>query len=164
MLINDLAGDPEAVDPDWHTAIGRDLGQHGADLVGGESIAQRPAGVGLELLHLAERRDHAEVENRALARRQRRVAPGLAPAILGDDALEVAVEVVDALHGAIDVSFAQHLAAHDHAAVVGLLVHGSLSLELRKCREHSIDRRRWKSDRAYRLVGGNIRARSFNWR
>src|SRR6266446_4414241 len=138
MLINDLAGDPETVDPDRQAAIGGDLGQHGADLVRGQSIAQRPAGVGLELLHLAERRDHAEVENRALARRQRRVAPGLAPAILGDDALEVAVE--------------------------GLLVHGSLSLELRKCREHSIDRRPWKSDRAYRLVGGNIRARSFNWR
>src|SRR4051794_12409072 len=124
MLIDDLAGDPEAVDPDWHTAIRGDLGQHGADLVGGQAIAQRPAGMGLELLHLAECRDHTEVEDRALARRQRRVAPGLAPAILGDDALEVAVEVVDALHGAIDIFVAQHLAAHGHAAVVGLLVHG----------------------------------------
>src|SRR5690242_18887403 len=124
MLLNDLAGDPEAVNPDRHATIGGDLGQHGADLIRAQSIAQRAAGVGLELLHLAERRDHDEVENRALARRQRRVAPGLAPAILGDDALEVAVEVVDALHGAIDIIVAQHLAAHGHAAVVGLLVHG----------------------------------------
>src|SRR5215813_2846179 len=124
MLIDDLAGDPEAVDPDRHTAISGDLSQHRANLVGGQSIAQRAAGMGLELLHLAERRYHAEVEDRTLARRQRRVAPRLAPAILGDNALEIAVEVVNALHGAIDIFVAQHLPAHGHAAVVGLLVHG----------------------------------------
>src|SRR5262249_6209498 len=101
MLINDLAGDPEAIDPDREPAIGRDLGEHRADLIGGEPVAQRPAGVGLEFLHLAERCDHAEIEDRALARAERRVAPDLAPAILSEDALEVAVEVVEAIQRAV---------------------------------------------------------------
>src|SRR5262245_25824278 len=126
MLVDDLAGDPEAVDPDREPAIGRDLREHGADLVGGEPVAQRPAGVALELLHFPERRDHAEVENRALARAERRIAPDLAPAVLRQDALEVAVEVIEAIQRAIHIGVTQHLAAHGHAFVVSLLVHLSL--------------------------------------
>src|SRR5262249_44109354 len=117
-LVDDVAGDTEAVNADRHAAIGRDLGEHRPDLVGGEPVAQRAAGVGLEFLHLTEGRDHAEVEDRALARGERRVAPGLAPAVLGDQPLEVAIEVVDAFERAVDISVAQHLAAHGHALVV----------------------------------------------
>ena len=68
-------------------------------------------------------RDHAEVEDRALARRQRVVAPGFAPAVLRDDALEIAVEVVDVRHRLVDIFVARDLAAHLHAGVVGFLVH-----------------------------------------
>src|SRR5712691_3915036 len=116
--------DAEAIDPDRNTAIYRDLGEHRANLVGAQPVAERAADVGLELLHLAERGDHSEVEDRALARGQRLVAPGFAPAILGDDALKIAVEVVGALERAVDVLLAEHLAAHGEAAVVGVLVHG----------------------------------------
>src|SRR5262245_24723454 len=77
----------------------------------------------LELLHLAQRRDHAEVEDRALARAQGVVAPGLAPAILGQDALEVAVEVVDVVERAVDIFVAQHLAPLGQPAVVRCLIH-----------------------------------------
>src|SRR5216683_5054829 len=115
--------DAEAIDPDRNTAIDRDLGEHRADLVGAEAVAQRAADVGLELLHLSERGDHSEVEDRALARGQRLVAPGFAPAILGDDALKIAVEVVGALERAVDVLLAEHFSAHGEAAVVGVLVH-----------------------------------------
>src|ERR1700720_1938169 len=83
--------DAEAIDPDRNTAIDRDLGEHRANLVGAEAVDEGAADVGLELLHLPERGDHAEVEDRALARGQRLVAPGFAPAILGDDALKIAV-------------------------------------------------------------------------
>src|SRR4030095_6962672 len=123
MLVDDLAGGPEAIDPDREPAIGRDLREHGADLVGGKSVAQRPAGVALELLHFPKRRDHAEVEDRALARAERWIAPDLAPAVLREDALEVAVEVVEAVQRAVHIGVAQHLAAHGHALVVSLLVH-----------------------------------------
>src|SRR5262245_54417483 len=123
MLVDDLAGDPEAIDPDRKPAIGGDLREHGADLVRREPVAQRAAGVALELLHLPERRDHAEIEDRALTRGERRIAPDLAPAILGQDALEVAVEVVEAVQRAIHISVTQHLAAHGQALVVSLLVH-----------------------------------------
>src|SRR6266849_10107205 len=51
----------------------------------------------------AERCDHAEIEDRALARAQRIVAPGLAPAVLRHNALKIAVEVVGVLERAIDI-------------------------------------------------------------
>ena len=109
--------------PHGNAAIDRDLDQHRADFVRRHAVVERAAHVGLEFLHAAERGDHAEVEDRALARRQRVVAPGLAPAILRDDALEVAVEVVDVRHRLVDVFVAGDLAAHLHADVVGFLVH-----------------------------------------
>src|SRR5262245_65527177 len=81
--------------------------------------------MGLEFLHFSERGDHAEIEDRALARSERVVAPGFTPTILGDDALEITVEVIGALERAIDIVFAEHLAAHGEAAVIGILIHGS---------------------------------------
>src|SRR5262245_7010536 len=90
-------GQPEAIDADRNAAVDRDLGQPGADLVVSKPTAQRAAHVGLELLHLSQRGDHAEIEDRALARAEPVIAPGLAPTILGDDALEVSIEMVGAL-------------------------------------------------------------------
>src|SRR6516164_9408283 len=80
--------------------------------------------MGLEFLHLSERRNHPEIENRALARGQRAVAPGLAPAVLGHDALKIAVEFIDIGKRAVDIILAKHLAAHCESAIVGWLVHG----------------------------------------
>src|SRR5262249_1408182 len=80
-------------------------------------------------LHFSERGDHAEIEDRALARGQRVVAPGFTPTILGDEALEIAVEVIGALERAIDIVFAEHLAAHGEAAVIGVLIHCYLETE-----------------------------------
>ena len=113
-----VPGDAEAIDPDRDAAIDRDLREHRADLVRRQSVAQRAANVRCELLHLPERRDHAEIEDRALARAERVVAPGLAPAILRDDALKVAVEIVGALERAIDIFLTKHLAAHRETAVI----------------------------------------------
>src|SRR6516165_11165179 len=115
----------EAVHADRDPAVDRDLGQHRADLIGREPVAQRAANMGLEFLHFPERGDHAEIEDRALARAQRVVAPSFAPTILGDEPLEIAVEGVGAREHAIDIVFAEHLAAHAEAAVIGVLVHGS---------------------------------------
>src|SRR5207244_1235599 len=97
-------GDPEAVHTDRDTAIDGDLREHRPDLIGRKPVAKRPANVRLEFLHLAERSNHSEIEDRALARAQRVVAPGLSPAILSDDALEIAVEVVGTLERAIHVT------------------------------------------------------------
>src|SRR5262249_34253458 len=121
-------GQAEAIHPHRDAAIDRDLGEHGANLVRREPVAQGAPHVGLEFLHLAERGNHAEVEYRALARRERVVAPGLAPAILGDDALEIAVEIIGALERAIDILGAEHLATHDKPAVIDVLVHGHSSV------------------------------------
>src|SRR5207244_10107149 len=88
-----------------------------------QAVAQRAAHMGLEFLHLAERGDHAEVEDRALTRGQRFVAPRLAPAILRDDALEVAIEVVGAGERAVDIVLAQYLAPLGKPTVVRCLVH-----------------------------------------
>ncbi len=122
-----MLGEAEAVDADGNAAIDRDLGQHRTNLVGRKPIGERAAHVGLEFLHLPERRNHAEIEDRALARGQRIVTPGLAPAVLCDDALEVAVEVVDVIERAVDIVLAQHRAALGETAVVHVLVHHSSS-------------------------------------
>src|SRR5262249_5817991 len=116
-------GQPEAVHSDRDTTVDGDLREHRADIVGRKPVAQRPAHVGLEFLHFAERSNHSKIEDGALARAQRVVAPGLSPTILRDDALEIAVEVVGALERAVDVLFAEHLAAHGEAAVIGVFVH-----------------------------------------
>src|SRR5262245_40692792 len=120
------SGDPEAIDTDRDPAIDGDLGEHGANFVGREPVAQGTAHVGLEFLHLPERGDHAELEDRAFARLERVVAPRLTPALLGDEALEVAVDIVGAFELPLDVLLAQYLAAHGETAVIGVLVHGSL--------------------------------------
>src|SRR5258708_19524872 len=112
----------KAVDADRDRAVDRDLGQHRADLIGREPVAQRAANMGLEFLHFPERGDHAEIEDRALARAQRVVAPGFAPTILGDEALEIAVEVVGALERAIDIVFAEDLAPHPETAAIRVLI------------------------------------------
>src|SRR5262249_47589984 len=117
-------GHAKAVHADRDPTVDRDLGQHRTDLIGREAVAQRAANVGLEFLHFPERGDHAEIEDGALARAQRVVAPGFTPAILGDEALEIAVEVVGALERAIDIVLAEHLAAHAETAVIGVLIHG----------------------------------------
>src|SRR6185503_11639760 len=121
-LGDDRTGVAEAVHADRDAAVDRDLREHGADFVRRHAVVERAPHVGLELLHAAERSDHAEIEDRALARRQCVVAPGLAPAILRDDALEVAVEVVRAGHGLVDIAVARHFAAHFHPDVVDFLV------------------------------------------
>src|SRR5262249_4246130 len=101
--LDDRLGVAEAIDAARDAAIDRDLDQHRADFVRRHAVVERAADVGLELLHAAERSDHAEIEDRALARLQRVVAPRLAPAILRDDTLEVAVEVVDVRHRLVDI-------------------------------------------------------------
>src|SRR5882757_5886669 len=127
VFAQNLLGEAETIDPDRNTAINRDLGQHRADLIGREPVLERATHVGLKLFHFSERRDHPKIEDRALAGGQRVVAPGLAPTILGDDALEIAVEVVDVVERAINVLLAEHRTALGEAAVVGVLVHHSSS-------------------------------------
>src|SRR5262249_16301910 len=124
-LIQYRSSDAEAVHADRDPAVDRDLGQHRTDLLGREAVAQGAANGGLEFLDFSGRGDHAEIEDGALARAQRVVAPGFTPTILGDEALEIAVEVIGALERAIDIVFAEHLAAHAEAAVIGVLIHGS---------------------------------------
>src|SRR5262249_47361283 len=112
--------------------------------------------------HFPERGDHAEIEDGALARAQRVVAPGFTPAILGDEALEIAVEVVGALESAIDIVFAEHLAAHAEAAVIGVLIHGSFLRFARaaaKRREQGFDCGLGKRAAAHRRIGGDVGTR-----
>src|ERR1700716_4309706 len=118
----------KTVHADRNTAIDRDLREHRADLVRREPVAQCAADVSLEFLHFSERVDHAEIENRALARGKRIAPPCFAPAILRHDALKIAIEVVGALERAVDIFFAQPLAAHGEAAVMHFLVHGHSSV------------------------------------
>src|SRR5262245_48737170 len=151
MRLDDRPGGAEAVDADRNAAVDRDLGEHRAQLVGRETVAQSAADMALKLLHLAERRDHAEVEDRALARAQGVVAPRLAPAILGQDALKIAVEVVDIVEGAIDIFVAQHLAPLGQPAVVHRLIHGVSLRQNASWRQGRHDPPRSYTQGAYRV-------------
>src|SRR5262245_56127550 len=64
-----------------HAAVDRDLQEHFLDLVLGEAVVQRAADMELELVLLAERAQHAEVENRARLARQPRPVPDVVPAV-----------------------------------------------------------------------------------
>ncbi len=68
MFGDDRAGHAETIDSDRRAAIDRDLGQRGADLVWRQPIIERAADMRGELFHLAERCDHAEIEDGTLAR------------------------------------------------------------------------------------------------
>jgi hypothetical protein len=83
VLGDDRPRHAEAVNTNRRAAIDQDLRQRGADLVRRQPVVERAADMRGEFFHLAERRDHAEIEYRTFARRQGFVAPGLAPAIFG---------------------------------------------------------------------------------
>src|ERR1700745_2186098 len=128
VLGDDRPRHPEAVDADRRAAIDQDLRERGANLVRRQPVVERAADMGGEFFHLAERGDHAEIENGTFARRKGFVAPGLAPAIFGQQSLKVAIEVVDVLQRTIDISLAQHLAALGKADLIAFLVHACFLL------------------------------------
>ena len=82
------------------------------------------AQVQAELVHAVERADHHEVEQRAVALRQRRPPPPRAPAVLGDEPLEVLREVVRIRERALDVLLAEDLLADPQAGLEQLVAHG----------------------------------------
>src|SRR5262249_33178582 len=108
---------------DRDATVDGDLREHRADLVGRKPVAKRPTNVRLEFLHFAERSNHSEIEDRALARGQGIVAPSLSPPVLRDDPLEIAVEVVAALEQAVYVGLAESLGAQGESAVNVALVY-----------------------------------------
>src|ERR1700730_10716093 len=69
LMFGDVWGCPrETIDSDRRAAIDRDLGQRGPDLIRRQPIIERAANMRGELFHLAERCDHAEIEDGTLAR------------------------------------------------------------------------------------------------
>src|SRR5262249_14888866 len=117
-------GQAEAVDSNRNAAVDSNLREHRAYLVRGKTVALRATHVRLKFFHLAESGDHAEVEDGPLAGAERLVTPRFAPAVLGNNALKVAVKIVGALERSVDVVLTQHLAAHGKPAVISILVHG----------------------------------------
>ena len=89
---------------------------------GFEPALERAAQMELELVLLAERRQHAEVQHRAHLARQARPVPDVVPAVGVQQLGELLAELVDARHRLVDVARAQHLAPRLQARVVALLV------------------------------------------
>ena len=79
----------ERLDAGRDAGVDRDLDQRVAQLVEGAAVAERTPEVGLELLGPVQRGEEAEVVEAALAVGQRRAAPHPAPAVLGDELLEL---------------------------------------------------------------------------
>src|SRR5690348_15816298 len=104
-------------------AIDRHLPQHGAEFLLRQAVAQRAAEMQFELMHAAEARDHAHVQQAAVTRLEIVVAPHRAPSELVEQVLKLAVEIGGVADGAVDILVTQHAAAGRHPLVVKSLVH-----------------------------------------
>ena len=78
VIGDDRSGVAKGVDGDGRAAVNHDLRQHRANLVRRQPIVKGAARMRFEFIHLAERREHAEVEDRAFARGKGGIAPSLA--------------------------------------------------------------------------------------
>src|SRR5690606_19202212 len=93
-LLEYLVGVTRGLDGSGHSAVDGDLQNDLLQLIWGEAVANCAAHVQLELGYLAERRDHAEVDEAALARLDAVAGPDRAPAVLGDEFLQLLREFV----------------------------------------------------------------------
>src|ERR1043166_10259764 len=119
-LLERLARQPEVLDARGYAAIDRDLQQHLGDFLLGDAVLDRALHVRLELVMAVERGEHGEVEHAARAPVEAGPVPDRAPAILGDEVLHRAIEVVRGGDLRVDVVGAQYLAAHFEPAIVHL--------------------------------------------
>src|SRR5262249_8738310 len=104
-------------------AINGHLPKDSGKLVWRKPIAQSPPEMRLKLVHSPEAGDHSKVENAAIPRLERVVAPHRTPTIGGQQFLKLAVEVIGIRDRAIDIFVPEHPAAHRHPPVVQCLVH-----------------------------------------
>src|SRR5256712_12740944 len=105
-----------------HAAVDRGLQQDLLDLVLGEAVVQGAVEMELQLMLLAERGQHAEVQHRAHLARQPGPVPDVVPAVGVEQLGELAVEVVNPGHRLVDPLGAEHVATCFQAAPVALLV------------------------------------------
>lgn len=84
-----------------------------------------------ELLAAVEGANHGQVDQAAITAGQSLTTPARAPAVLGDQALEVAAEVVvlRLLHRSVDILGANHIATNPQALLEKALAH-SLSVQI----------------------------------
>src|SRR5260221_4656849 len=120
--LEDLLGAAEGGHRCGHAAIDGGLQEDLLDLVLGEAVVEGAADVQLELVLLAERAQHAEVQHRARFARQPGTVPDVVPTVGIEQVGEFAVEIVDACHPLVDPFGAEHLAARLQACVVAFLV------------------------------------------
>src|SRR5919197_721113 len=92
-----------------YPAVDRRLEQHLLDLVLAEPVVQRPAQVQLELVLLAERGQHAEVQHRAHLARETGPVPDVVPALRVEQIGELAIELIHPGHRLLYPLAAEHL-------------------------------------------------------
>ena len=73
-------------------------------------------------MRAVERRHHGEVDDAAGRARELLARPDLSPAVLGDELLQRAGEVVGGREGTIDILVADHRAADLEAGFIGFCV------------------------------------------
>src|SRR6267378_3400831 len=112
------------IDAARNAGIDRDLHQHFTDFVLGDAVAQCAFDMQLQLVRPIEDADHRDVEHAANLVRKAVAAPCGAPAILGDEFLKGAIEIVGILHRRLDVIFAEHSGANLKTLVEPGFVHG----------------------------------------
>src|SRR5258708_400424 len=127
--LEDLLGAAESDHRRGHAAVDGDLQEDLLDFVFRETVGERAADMQLQLVLLAERAQHAQVQDRTRLARQAGAGPDIVPAIRVQQVDELAVEVVHPGHRLVDPFGAEHLAACLQSCVeaffVSSLVHHS---------------------------------------
>src|SRR5579875_473361 len=116
-----LVGDAECFDTGRHPGVDGNLQERLANFLGRAPITQGPADVELELLSAIQGGENAEVVEASLLPAEPVTAPDCTPAVLGQEPLEVPVEVVDVPNSSLDVIIAQNGATDLEPALVELL-------------------------------------------
>src|SRR6185312_6783762 len=108
-------GHTVAIDGRRESAIYRHLSQNSRQLIGCETVTQGAAEMRLKFMHAAKARDHTKIENAAFARLECVVTPNCAPAIGGEQLLELPIEVIGIGDRPVDILIAQYFAPHRHS-------------------------------------------------
>src|SRR4030095_14951151 len=94
QLLEHFPRDSETVHSRRNAAVNRDLQKDLFDLVLRHTVRQRAAHVGLDLVRTIESRKHGEIQQAAGLLIQTGAAPDLSPAVLRDEFLQRAVEII----------------------------------------------------------------------
>src|SRR4030095_10970713 len=114
-FLEDCPSGSEAVDAGGHATIDGDLEENLLDLVFRDAVGQCAPNMQLDLMRPVESGKHGKVQHAARFAIQPRASPDFAPAVLGNQFLQRAAEIVGGLDRVVHKVSAKHRSANAQA-------------------------------------------------